>query len=158
MLIWGLVVQKVDERLRVVAVELSRTDDAVVGIERFRYSPSPNDEWPQKLAAIRSYVKTELATVEVAAVVVRTLEKWAPPRVPAQPMVRMRYQVEGVLLELLHSRVPIVAQLSGHDIGTQCGSDKDAVLLEAKELLGGPAIRHEAGAAALAALALASAP
>lgn len=154
MVVWGLVCQMKKETPRVVGVEVSRNDGEIVGRVLFDYSPSRHDSWPQKLAEIRRYVATELAPTVPVAVVVRTMEKWFPGRVPAQAPTRMRYQVEGVLLEVSRvHQVESVEDLSGQEIGARCGADKDAVLEHAKHLVDGSELLHEAAAAALAALA-----
>jgi hypothetical protein len=137
----------------VTGVLAQRNDrDEVVAEEVLRHVADRNDAEPAQLRAIADHVESRMRDLAPDAVIVRSVD-WFPSM--NRETVRKKYLVEGAVTVEVRRHVDIVEALSGREIGVRCGSSKADVEARAQALVGDAA--KEAGAAALAALAVAEA-
>lgn len=125
-------------------------DGEIVAEELLRHEADRNDDEASQLRSIADHVEGRMRDIAPDAVVVRSLD-WF--RNMNSDTARKKYIVEGAITAEVRRHVDRVEALRGRDIGTRFDSTKNEIEDRASALVGEDA--KEAGAAALAALALA---
>lgn len=124
-------------------------------VETFRIIPLRHHDRAQQLLNLGADLETQLKDEKPSAIVVRTVEAWGGgQRTPHEPSTRVRLWVEGVLLSVARRYTDDVRALTGQAIGQACGRSKAEVEGQARTLVELKPELVDAGAAALAGLAL----
>lgn len=150
MSVWGISSHLESGQPVVVGIRVNGPRRSLSGKEVFRHRSNPNDDWAQKLRAIAADLETVLQRDRPDAVVLRVMD--SSPASRREQVARKRYGVDGVILAAARRHVDIVDSRSGKELGSLCGSSKNAVQAEASAAFGGGL--KDAGAAAIGALVL----
>lgn len=155
-MVLGFACRVVDGHPVVVGVRLERVGADMAAEVVVDHRPVRHATWPDKLSLVAGEVTSLVLRDPPAALVVKTIEHRTPVGAPKlDDASRMRLHVEGVLLVTAQPHVPVVAVLTGQELGRLTATDKASVEAEAAALLGRKREVVEAGAAAIGALALA---
>jgi hypothetical protein len=135
-------------------VVLERQGSDLVGSLEFTWHANPQEDEALQFADLFGAFSSALPSLNVDAVVVRTMDHGPATRRTTE--LACKYGVQSLLLAVARPTVKRTARLRGIDIGTRCGTDKATVDKQAAGIVGEQL--REAGAAAVAAVVWAENP
>jgi hypothetical protein len=151
MAVWGIAATIRAGEVLVVGIEVHGPRSNPTATEVFRHRMTITDDWAQALRTLSSNLDTTIHRLNPTAVVIRALDH--SPSARGEAFVRLRHQIDGVLLVTAREHSNIVQTKSGREIGEICGGKKSEAETEAVDRFG-PRYK-DSGAAGIAALVLA---